>query len=325
MFLHPEYLWLLVLLIPAGAVILRNFRLGRKEFGRVKGSGPARHLFDVFTIKWFFSSFFLLLALLFIVLSLAGFKNEQEILEELPADKDVIFTVDISRSMLSGDIQPSRLERSISLINSIIGRVNSARYGLVLFKGDGYVYVPVTEDLESLNKAIDTISPSLFSSSSTRIESGLRTAIDAFPSGEERRRIIILITDGEAHSGSSTAVLEAAADRDITVDVIGVGTEEGGRIPLDEERFLRDESGDFVVTRLNPVPLRRIAEGSEGAYCQLDSLGSLSELFECLSLKEGGESIRLIEEEKYKPFLLIAIAALLISFLVRVIPWRGTY
>jgi Ca-activated chloride channel homolog len=325
MLLHPVYLWLLVLLIPVGAVILRNFRLGRKEFGRVKGSGPARNLFDVFTIKWFFSSFFLLLALFFIVLSLAGFKNAQETLEELPADKDVIFTVDISRSMLSRDIQPSRLERSISLMNSIIGRVNSARYGLVLFKGDGYVYVPVTEDLKALNKAVATISPALFTSSSTRIESGLRTAFDAFPSGEDRRRIVILITDGEAHSGNSTAVLETAADRDITVDVIGVGTEEGGRIPLDEERFLRDESGDFVITRLNPVPLRRIAEGSEGAYCQMDSIASLAELFECLSLKEAGESIRLIEQEEYKPFLLIAIAALLISFLVRVIPWRGTY
>ncbi|MFW5712081.1 MAG: VWA domain-containing protein [bacterium] len=325
MMLHPEFLWLLVLLIPVAAVILRNYRLGRKEFGRVKGSGPSRHLFDVFTIKWFFSSFFFLLSLLFIILSLAGFKNEKETLEELPADKDVIFAVDISRSMLSRDIQPSRLERSVTLMNSIMGRVESARYGLVLFKGAGYVYVPVTEDLEGLNKALDTISPSLFTSRSTSIEAGLRTAFDAFPRGEERRRIVVLITDGEAHSGNSAALLEAAADREITVDVIGVGTEEGGRIPLDEESFLRNESGDFVVSRLNPVPLRKIAEGSEGAYCQMDVIGSLSELFECLSLKEEGEHIRLIEQEKYKPFLLIAIAALLISFLVRVIPWRGTY
>lgn len=323
--LHPEYLWLLVLLIPVSTVILRNYRLGRREFGRIKGSGPARDLFDVFTIKWFFSSFFFLLGLLFIILSLAGFKNEQETLEELPADKDVIFAVDISRSMLSRDIPPSRLERTVTLMNSIIGRMNGSRYGLVLFKGAGYVYVPVTEDLEGLSKAIDTISPSLFTSTSTSIEAGLRTAFDAFPDGEDRRRIVVLITDGEAHIGNSTALLGAAADNDITVDVVGVGTEEGGRIPLDEDRFLRNENGDFVVSQLNPVPLRKIAEGSDGAYCQMDAIASLSELYECLSLEEEGESIRLIEQERYQPLLLIAIAALLISFLVRVIPWRGTY
>jgi len=104
MLLHPESLWLLLLLVPVGAVLLRNYRIGRKEFKRVKGSRPEQNLYDAFTIKWFFYSFFYLLALLFIIISLAGIRDTHETLEELPADKDVIFAVDISRSMLSGDI-----------------------------------------------------------------------------------------------------------------------------------------------------------------------------------------------------------------------------
>ncbi len=325
MLLHPESLWLLLLLVPVGAVLLRNYRIGRKEFKRVKGSRPEQNLYDAFTIKWFFYSFFYLLALLFIIISLAGIKDTHETLEELPADKDVIFAVDISRSMLSGDIKPSRLQRTISMINTVINRTHSARFGLVLFKGEGYVYVPATEDLEALNKAVDTITPSLFTSGSTSIEAGLRAAFDAFPSGEDRRKIVILCTDGEAHRGNSTALIQAASDNKITVDVIGVGTEAGGRIPLDNERYLRTEEGDFVISRLHPVPLRKIAEGSGGSYCQMDKVGSLTEIFESLSVREEGDNIRFIEKERFTPFLMIAVIALLISFLVRVIPWRGTY
>lgn len=325
MLLHPESLWLLLLLVPVGAVLLRNYRIGRKEFKRVKSSSQEGNLFDAFTIKWFFYSFFFLLALLFIIISLAGIRDTHETLEELPADKDVIFAVDISRSMLSGDIKPSRLQRTISMINTALGHTHSARFGLVLFKGDGYVYVPVTEDLEALNKAVDTITPSLFTSGSTSIEAGLRTAFDAFPSGEERRKIVVLCTDGEAHRGNSAAMIQSASDNKITVDVVGIGTESGGRIPLDDERYLRTEDGDFVISRLNPVPLRKIAEESGGTYCQMDKIGSLTEIFECLSLREEGENIRFLERERFKPFLMIAIVALLISFLVRVIPWRGTY
>ncbi len=325
MLLHPESLWLLILIVPVAGIMVRNYRLGRKEFKRVKGSGPARNLYDVFTIKWFFSSFFFILGILFIIISLAGVKDTHEALEELPSDKDVIFAVDISRSMLSQDIQPSRLERSIALINSVLGRVSSARYGLVLFKGDGYVYVPVTEDRESLNKAIDTISPSLFTSGSTSVEAGLQTAFNAFPTGEERRKIVVLCTDGEAHMGNSTAVLDTASRNKITIDVVGVGTEAGGRIPVGEDRFLRNGEGDVVITRLNPVSLRKLAEESGGAYCQMDKFNSLSELIENLSIREKGDTIRFLDKERYRPFLLTAIIFLLISFLVRVIPWRGTY
>jgi len=325
MLLHPESLWLLLLLIPVGVVLLRNYRMGRKEFKRVKGSGPAKRLFDVFTIKWFFTSFFFLLSLLFIIFALMGLKDKREALEELPADKDVIFAVDISRSMLSRDIQPSRLERTTALINSIFSRSNSARYGLVVFKGEGYVYVPVTEDLEAMKKAIDTLSPSMFSSGSTDIQAGLEVAFNAFPSGEERRKVVILFTDGEAHSGSSAAVTTNAIKEQIMVDVVGVGTTQGGEIPLSDDRTLRNQDGEVVVSRLNPVPLRKIAEETGGTYCQMDEVGSLSELFECLSLQQKGENIRFLEQERYQLFLLVAIAALFISFLVRIIPWRGTY
>lgn len=325
MLLHPESLWLLLLLLPAGAVLLRNYRMGRKEFKRVKGSGPSKRLFDVFTIKWFFTSFFFMLSLLFIILALTGIKDKREALEEVPSDKDVVFAVDISRSMLSRDIQPSRLERTTVLINSIIGRSNSARYGLVVFKGEGFVYVPVTEDIEAMKKAIDSLAPSMFSSGSTNIQAGLETAFNAFPAGEERRKIVVLFTDGETHSGNSTAVTTSASKEQITVDVVGVGTTQGGEIPVGADSSLRNQDGEVVISRLNPVPLRNIAEGTGGAYCQMDEEGSLSELFECLSLQQKGENIRFLEQERYQLFLLVAIAALFISFLVRIIPWRGTY
>jgi len=323
--LYPEFTALFFLLIPVAFIQYRNYKLGRKEFQKVKGTGSPGSLFDAFTVKWVFVSLFYFLALVFIILSLLGIKSEKKNIKEIPSAVDVVFTLDISRSMLADDSAPNRLERSLNLINNIIGRLDAARFGLVVFKGQGIILVPVTEDKEAVNLAIDVISPSMFTASSTNMAAGLETALKAFPEGEERRRVIVFISDGEAHFGNVTEIAASAKENDILIDVLGVGSIDGGQIPVGDGKYLRDEDGSIVVSKMNPAVLRKIAESSGGSFCEVDSLNSLNELFSCLSVNGTQEKIKFDEQGSYRLFLLFAVCMLIISLLVKVIPWRGTY
>ena len=226
---------------------------------------------------------------------------------------------------MAEDIIPNRLSRSFTLINNITGRFKTARFGIVVFKGEGLVLVPVTEDQEAISQAVDIISPSLFTSSSSNLASGLETALKAFPDGEDRRKVIIFISDGESHSGNITEMASLAKDRDIVIDVFAVGTREGGKIPLGDGTYLKDRNGNDVVSVLNPALLGKIAEISGGNYCTVDSLNSMNEQVSCLSISGEQEKIRYDQEGSYRLFLLLAVVLFVLSLLIKVLPWRGTY
>ncbi len=321
----PEMLWLLLLLIPLVVVLLRNFNQGRKELGKFKGRGAASLLYDAFTIKWFFSSLFFLLFVVYTILSLVGFSSDREQPEEAPAETDIIFTVDISRSMRVGDIRPDRLGRSKAVMRGIVGRVASARFGVVVYKGDAYTLLPVTEDRSSLRTYINLVSPSLFTSPGTNIEAGIRKAISGFPGKESRRKVILLFSDGESHQGHPLEAASLCAEEDIVLHVIGVGTNDGGKIPIAEGEFLRDEGGDEIVSRLNEMLLRRLAEEGRGTYLSLSDTEGLDPVMDRLELNPEEGKIRFVTEGRYKNFLIIALVFLFLSVLVRVVPWRGTF
>jgi len=172
---------------------------------------------------------------------------------------------------------------------------------------------------------VDVISPSLFSSSSTNLAAGLETALYAFPQGEDRRRLIVFISDGEAHAGNVTEIAERAKEDDIGLDVLGVGTRDGGQIPVGDDQYLRDQGGEIVVSKLNTTILRKVAEISGGSYCEVTSLNSLNELFNCLSINTDQDMVKFEEQGRYALFLLLAVCLLILSILVKVIPWHGTY
>ena len=200
----------------------------------------------------------------------------------------------------------------------------SLRMGLVVFKGEAMVLVPVTEDVDTLHQALDVVSPDMYSARSSNLEAGLRTAIGAFPRNEERKRLIILFSDGEQHSGEAARAVERSRIDNLTVDVLAVGTEAGGTIPMGDD-VLRNSAGDPVVSRVNKAALRSIAAAGDGVFCDMESIGSLNELYQCLSLDERSEGFRFEERGRYRLFLLLTLVALFLSLLVKVVPWRGTY
>ena len=321
----PEMLWLLLLLIPLVVVMLRNFTQGRKELGKFKGRGAASLLYDAFTIKWFFSSLFFLLFVVYAILSLVGFTSDREQPEEVPAETDIIFAVDISRSMHAGDVRPDRLGRSKAVMRGIVDRVASTRFGVVVYKGDAYTLLPVTEDRSALRSFINLLSPSLFTSPGTNVEAGIRKAVSGFPGKESRRKIILLFSDGESHQGHPSDAASLCAEQDIVLHVLGVGTAEGGKILTADGEYLRDEGGEAIVSRLNETLLLRLAENGRGTYVSISGTEGLDSVINRLELNPEEGKIRFVTEGRYKNFLIIALVVLFLSVLVKAVPWRGTF
>jgi Ca-activated chloride channel family protein len=322
---YPDVLWLLLILPVIAALMYRGFLQGRKEFKRLKGNATAERVYDLFTIKWFFSSFFFLLTLALGIVSLAGVTGQRGTPETVPAELDVIFAVDVSRSMWTEDVAPSRLGYTSSAVRSISGALTGARAGMVVFKGDAAVLVPVTEDRTVFDAAAQYLSPAAISAAGTNLERCVRTAVRAFPGNEERRRRVLLFSDGENHSGDIQRAVEFAQSRDVQVHTIGVGTASGGPIPLPEGGFLEDAAGQRVVSRLEPSVLEQIADGTGGKYMAVENFDSVNEIVSALELQQQGDRIRFIQDGRYRIFLLLAIIFLFASIAVKVIPWKGTF
>ncbi len=321
----PESFWLLFLLPPVGYLMALGFRTGRRELRRFKGRGPVSQLFDVFTIKWFFSSLFFILFIIFTIFSLVGFQTERDQPEEVPPEVDVMFVVDLSRSMLAEDIRSNRLERGKTIIRGMIDRISKARFGITVYKGSAYTLVPMTEDRSSVESALELLSPSLFTSPGTDMESGVRRGVESFPKSEQRRNVLILLSDGESHSGRPVEAAREGSREGISIHCVGLGTEEGGKIPVSDDEYLRDERGELVVSKLRESLLLRTAEAGKGSYLSLEDSPSIDAILEEFELTTEEGKIRYSIHGRYKGLLLISLIFLLLSILVKVVPWRGTF
>ncbi len=238
---------------------------------------------------------------------------------------DVAVAFDVSRSMLARDIEPDRLTRSAAALRQIEAGLKDARFSLVPFKGDARLAVPMTEDRIILEMWIDRLGPGLSTVPGTNLEAALKTARASFPGSSGRKRIILLVTDGEALSGRPEAVVRELANDGIPVYVLASGTSEGATIPLAGNEYVKDESGRPVVTRTDVRKLTDLA-GDTGAACF-----SLSRPDGAALVLEAIESEYTFAEERgigfagnllYRIFLLPALAVLLCYLFIRIFPWR---
>ena len=197
---------------------------------------------------------------------------------EKEAGVDIALVLDISPSMNVEDITPSRLKRVKDELGSLLGQLDGNRIGLVLFSGAAFVQCPLTSDLGALRLFLDKSHSDMINRKGTNIEDGLKKALTLLASKFKRNRVILLITDGEAHEGD--APKQAAAiykEHKIQIHTIGIGTGAGARVPEDREvgdtvdtaYYKKDSSGQFITSRLNEAGLKKIAAAGGGEYYPL--------------------------------------------------------
>lgn len=183
---------------------------------------------------------------------------------------DVVFAVDVSKSMLAEDIAPNRLEKSKQLVTQIINNLASDRVGIIAYAGSAFPQLPITTDYAAAKMFLQNMNTDMLSSQGTAISEALEMAKTYFNDDEQTNRILFLISDGEDHEGNIEEIAAEAAKEGIRIVTIGVGTAKGGPIPEKRngviQNYKKDRNGETVITKLDEATLKQIASEANGRY-----------------------------------------------------------
>ena len=183
---------------------------------------------------------------------------------------DIVFAVDVSKSMLAEDIAPNRLEKSKQLVTQIINNLASDRIGIIAYAGKAFPQLPITTDYASAKMFLQNMNTDMLSSQGTAINEAIELAKTYYDDEEQTNRVLIIISDGEDHSEVSASIAEEASEEGIRIFTIGVGDVKGGPIPIKRNgivlNYKKDQNGETVITKLNEKTLMDIAEEANGVY-----------------------------------------------------------
>ncbi|MCP4921800.1 MAG: VWA domain-containing protein [Proteobacteria bacterium] len=178
---------------------------------------------------------------------------------------EVVIALDVSRSMDAEDVHPSRLSRAKREVADLSQELRGDRIGLVIFAGGAYPRVPLTTDYDALATIVDSTSTGTLRAQGSSLPSAVLTGLEMLGEPGQADQAIIVISDGEDHSDELDEAVIAANDSGVRVYTIGVGTEGGAPVPLEEGGFV-DWAGEVVVSSLDDRALKKLASGTGGAY-----------------------------------------------------------
>lgn len=238
---------------------------------------------------------------------------------------DLILAVDTSRSMLSNDVAPNRLERVKLAAQDLINELQGDRVGLVAFAGRAFLQAPLTIDYGAAVEAINDLDTSTIPEGGSNISEAIDLAVRTYGKSAIGNRALIIFTDGEELSGDAPKTSKAAADAGVRIFTVGVGTPEGSLIPISGQdggtAFVKDGTGQVVKSKLDEKRLKEISENTGGFYLHLDGARTMKQLFaEGLAKMQAGDiDARLSRRpiERYQWPLGAALFFLAASFVMR--------
>ncbi|MBX2827906.1 MAG: VWA domain-containing protein [Flavobacteriaceae bacterium] len=183
---------------------------------------------------------------------------------------DVVFAIDVSKSMLAEDIAPNRMEKSKQLVAQIVNSLAGDRVGIIGYASSAFPQVPITTDFASAKLFLAGMNTDMVSSQGTAITEAISLAQTYYNDDEQTNRVLFIVSDGEDHEGNVSAIVDEASQMGIKIFTIGVGTDKGAQIPIKRNGVLqyykRDQNNEMVITRLNSLTLEEIAQGANGEY-----------------------------------------------------------
>lgn len=259
-------------------------------------------------------------ALALIIVMLARPQLGTKISHEKRQGIETIIAMDISNSMLAQDVTPSRLDRCKMMVENLVDNFTDDKIGLIVFAGDAFVQLPITSDYVSAKMFLSEIEPSLIATQGTDIATAINMAANSFTQQQGVGKAIIVITDGEDHEGGALEAAKAAKKKGMRVYVLGVGSDKGAPIPLGNGDYMKDRTGNTVMTKLNEEMCRQIAEAGGGAYIHVDNNTNaqrqLDNELAKLSKKEMQSTIYSDYDEQFQAFGIIAIILLILEICI---------
>jgi Ca-activated chloride channel family protein len=240
----------------------------QKEFGDLdllKKLSPEKSVF-----KQVLKFVVVLLGLTFIIIGLVNPKMGTKLETVKRQGIDIIFALDVSKSMLAEDVAPSRLEKSKQLVSQIINQLGSDRIGIIAYSGSAFPVLPITSDYGVAKMFLQSMNPGMISAQGTSIDQAITLATTFVDKKDKTNKLLVIISDGEDHTDEYQEALEEAKKLGLKILTIGVGTEKGGPIPLKRngivESFQRDQNDEVVITKRNEEVLKTVAKSANGGY-----------------------------------------------------------
>jgi len=330
-FAHPDHLWLTIA-APAALVLAA---LGWRRRLAATAAWAARSLWDRLLTghsrrRLWLWSVLLAVAVAAVAVTLARPRwgsSEQEVERR---GVDVAFVLDTSLSMATRDVPPSRLWVAQTLVRRLVEAMPGNRVSLVQAEGDGVVMTPLTADAAVVDLLLDAVLPGSLPTPGTELAPALEKAIELFPEGSSKHKVVVLLSDGEDHGGALDRVAEKLEESGAVLHAVGVGTLEGKPLELPRHEadgdggapleYKRDQEGNVVVSRLVESTLEELARDTGGVYLRATSpaadLGRILEEIEGMEKHRYGSEVVSTLEERFQWPLALAIAALVLQALV---------
>ena len=317
-FADPIYLYLLAV-IPVLAII--HFITYRNQKKRLRKFGDPQLLRslmpDVSRFRPAVKFWILQGALALLIVMLARPQFGTKISNEQRTGIETIIAMDISNSMLAEDITPSRLDRSKMMVENLVDHFTNDKIGLLVFAGDAFVQLPITSDYVSAKMFLSSIDPSMMATQGTDIARAIDMATHSFTQEEGIGKAIIVITDGEDHEGGALESAKAAKDAGMRVYVLGVGSTQGAPIPIPGTGdYMKDNTGNTVMSALNEDMCRQVAQAGGGAYIHVENNSAAQDQLDNeLNKLAKKETTSTVYSEFDEQFQAVAILALLLLIL----------
>ena len=318
---HPELLWLGPVLFFAALLAAVVFHRWRKNAWSKLGLDFKEEKKRFGSIRFFTRHVFLALALLFLGLSLANLQMGGQKQKVNRKGTDVIFALDVSRSMLAEDIAPSRLDKAKLLISRSLEMLSGDRVGIVAYAGSAYPALPITTDYVAAKMALNAADPDAVPSQGTNLAAALEYGSSYFNPASPAGRFIIVFTDGEDHEALSGLELP---DFPINILMVGLGTQSGGPIPLKKSTrgttYKKDRNGEVVITKRDEKVLAGLIEDLGATYLDGNrteqALNGIQEFIESGQKADISEEIAIDYEPQFQWFLLPALFFLLLYLML---------
>lgn len=323
----PKILYLLLLILPFAAAFYLHMHRKRKRMDAQGEYPDIRRQMPQYSVGKQHLKFFLcIIAYALLVFCLANPQLGTSVKKAERKGVDVMIALDISNSMNSTDIQPSRLMRAKQAVIRILDKMESDRIGLVVFAGDAYLQLPLTTDYGAAKLFISNIQTSDLSRQGTAIGAAIDLCAQNFDPQHENvhNKAIIVISDGENHEDDAVAAAQNAARKGIVVSTVGMGSPQGAPIPEYKNgqvvAYKKDAEGNVVITRINRAMLEEIAQAGKGFYVEANNISSgVETVFSKLAEldKVSFESRNISDyETRYAYFLAVAVCLLLLEIFV---------
>lgn len=323
---HIEFLYLLGIIPVLLLLFILTMRWQKRalnSFGEYRLVKKLMPMASSYKAKLKFGVF--LIAITTIIIGIANPQIGSKMEEVKREGVDLMIAIDLSNSMLSEDLQPSRLQRAKQAVSRLIDRLEGDRIGLVVFAGDAYVQLPITTDYSAAKLFLSTINTNIIPAQGTAIGKAIDLSLNSFDFENAQSKAIIVITDGENHEDNAIEMAETASEKGVFVHTVGMGSTEGGPIPIKNKygqlkSYQKDKKGNTVITKLNEEMLRKIAQAGNGSYIRANTtqtgLKALFEEINKMEKKEIGSKVFTDYKDRFQIFIGSAILLLLLDLLI---------